>query len=51
MRMVQAVSACAPNCPAVAISPDGKRMFKLELPLPVPCNEQEAALQFGNLLK
>jgi len=31
MRMAQVVSACAPNCLAVPIQPDGKRTFKLEL--------------------
>jgi len=29
MRMAQVVSACAPNCLAVPIQPDGKRAFKL----------------------
>jgi len=31
MRMAQVVSACAPNCLAVPIQPDGKRAFKLGL--------------------
>jgi len=31
MRMAQVVSACAPNCLAVPILPDGKRAFKLGL--------------------
>src|SRR5664280_997535 len=31
MRMAQVVSACAPNCLAVPIHPDGKRAFKLGL--------------------
>src|SRR5674476_38619 len=31
MRMAQVVSACAPNCLAVPILPDGKRVFKLGL--------------------
>ena len=31
MRMAQVVSACAPNCLAVTIQPDGKRTFKLGL--------------------
>ena len=31
MRMAQVISACAPNCLAIPIQPDGKRTFKLGL--------------------